>query len=159
MKISFLVVKNINKGGGIEKYTLELGSRLVKKGHQVTVYSMKHYGDIETVVNGMNVVPVPCLHFSSLEKTSAAFAATLKEIIKKQHDILHFHTIPAGIFLKLPKLLGRKCVLQWHGLEWKRSRFSSINCKLAYGMEKMVMRNDICFTAVSHVQCEYFLDR
>ena len=48
MNIAFLVVKNIARGGGIEKYTLELGSRLVQRGHNVTVYSMKHYGDVPT---------------------------------------------------------------------------------------------------------------
>ncbi|MCL2624475.1 MAG: glycosyltransferase [Planctomycetaceae bacterium] len=53
MKIAFFAVKHIELGGGIEKYTFELGRRLVQRGHEVTVYSMRHYGASPQVVEGM----------------------------------------------------------------------------------------------------------
>ena len=38
MKIAFIAVKGIPIGSGIEKLTEEIGTRLVKKGHEVVVY-------------------------------------------------------------------------------------------------------------------------
>ncbi len=156
MRIAFLVVKNIACGGGIEKYTLELGSRLVKRGHEVTVYSMRHYGDVQDNHHGMRIISVPCLHVKTLEKGSAALAALYKSVISRKFDILHFHTIPAGTWVGLARFFGKKCVLQWHGLEWKRSRFGSLGSKTALFLERMVMKLNISFTAVSKTQCNYF---
>ena len=59
MNIAFLVVKNIVRGGGIERYTLELGSRLVDRGHNVTVYSMRHYGRVPNEYKGIRIISVP----------------------------------------------------------------------------------------------------
>lgn len=44
MKIAYIVLKGMPLGGGIEKYTEEIGSRLVKMGHEVSVYTMKYNG-------------------------------------------------------------------------------------------------------------------
>ena len=38
MNLAFVVVKNFDRGGGIEKYTREVATRLVRKGHDVTVF-------------------------------------------------------------------------------------------------------------------------
>ena len=40
MKIAFVAVKGIPIGGGIEKLTEEIGTRLVKKGHEVVVFTI-----------------------------------------------------------------------------------------------------------------------
>lgn len=157
MRIAFLVVKNIARGGGIEKYTCELGSRLVKKGHQVIVYSMKHYGNVVSEYEGMEIVPVPSFKGKTLEKGTTALFALFKSL-RSKHDILHFHTIPAATWIGLAKLIKKKCVLQWHGLEWKRSRFSSLSSKIALMLEKKVMRLNVNHTAVSKTQCSYFKD-
>lgn len=38
MKIAFVAVKGIPIGGGIETLAEEIGSRLVKKGHEMVMY-------------------------------------------------------------------------------------------------------------------------
>lgn|GEM_PF-3942169 len=38
MRIAYIAVKGIPIGGGIEKLTEEIGSRMVRKGHEVVVY-------------------------------------------------------------------------------------------------------------------------
>ena len=157
MDIAFIVVKNISRGGGIEKYTLELGSRLVKRGHDVTVYSMDHYGEKMSECAGMKIQYVSSIKGRVLEKGASAFFAFLKAV-RHGHDIFHFHTIPAGTWIGLARLLNKKCVLQWHGLEWKRSRFGSLSSKIALMLERYVIKQKVYFTAVSKVQCKYFLD-
>ena len=44
MRIAYIAVKGVPIGGGIEKLTEEIGSRLVAKGHEVVVYSSRDYG-------------------------------------------------------------------------------------------------------------------
>lgn len=52
MKIAFVAVKGIPIGGGIEKLTEEIGTRLVNKGHEVTVYSSRDYGTSDGIYRG-----------------------------------------------------------------------------------------------------------
>ena len=47
MRIAYIAVKGMPIGGGIEKLTEEIGTRLVQKGHQVVVYSSRDYGTSE----------------------------------------------------------------------------------------------------------------
>ncbi len=155
MDIAYIVVKDIRRGGGIEKYTLELGRRLAERGHKITVYSMGHYGQKVDSFDGMDIVTVPAIKGRTLEKGTAAFFALCKAI-RRKHDLVHFHTIPAGTWVFLARLMGCRCVLQWHGLEWKRSRFNSLSSKIALMLERFVIRRKVAFTAVSQTQCDYF---
>ena len=50
MKTAFVAVKGIPIGGGIEKFTEEIGSRIVKKGHEVVVDD-KNFSSREAVVD------------------------------------------------------------------------------------------------------------
>ena len=84
MKIAFLAVKNILRGGGIEKYTLELGSRLAQRGHEVTVYSMRHYGQVPESHRGMRIVSVPSFAKPCMQKLSCSATAAFKSSLKKK---------------------------------------------------------------------------
>ena len=83
MRIAFLAVKNVTGGGGIEKYTTELGSRLVQRGHEVTVYTMRHYGDVPERYQGMQIVSVPSFAAPCLQKLSCSVTAAIKSSLKK----------------------------------------------------------------------------
>ncbi len=125
MKISYIVLKGMPIGGGIEKYTEEIGSRLVNKGHEVLVYTMRHYGAKDGMYRGMKVITVPTLKSRSFEKIVASFVATLRHVSKESSDIIHFHAFGPAMFCFIPSLIGRKVVVQGHGLEWKRSRWGA----------------------------------
>ena len=89
MKIAFVAVKGIPIGGGIEKLTEEIGTRLVKKGHEVVVYASRDYGTSDCTYNGMEIKTVPSINTKSLHKLSICFNATLdpfkEEIIYKKY--------------------------------------------------------------------------
>lgn len=155
MKISFLVVKNINRGGGIEKYTHELGSRLVSRGHQVTVYSMGHYGNTPIEFNGMRVIEVPSLPFRYTEKLTASFTSTIYSIFKKKPDVVHLHSVVPGFFAWMLPFRSSTCVLQMHGIEWKRSRWGHFGSRVLRTLEKNALRQTRICTAVSKIQCDY----
>lgn len=160
LKIAFLVVKNIARGGGIEKYTLELGRRLVERGHEVTVYSMGHYGEVAGDFLGMRLVPVPCIRKAALEKLSAsASAAFFLMVNREKYDIVHCHSVAAGAFAPFLRLKGCKCILQMHGIEWQRNRWNVVGKNMLRFLEWVSLAGNHACSAVSKTQCEFYKDR
>ncbi len=157
LRIAFLVVKNIARGGGIEKYTLELGRRLVGRGHEVTVYSMGHYGDAPREYDGMRIIAVPCIKHSALEKLSTAASAALHLLFKGgMYDVIHCHSVAAGAFAPFLRLRGYKCLLQMHGIEWQRNRWNAIGKGMLKFLERISLIGNQAHTAVSNTQCNFF---
>jgi len=156
MRIAFLAVKNIMRGGGIEKYTSELGSRLVQRGHEVTVYTMRHYGDVPEHYLGMRIVSVPSFAAPCLQKLSCSATAAINSSWKKKYDIVHFHSFAPGAFAWLPRLRGAKCVLQLHSLEWKRKRWGTVGSSVVKILEKLALSQSHIYTAVSRTQCAFY---
>ncbi|MBP7936794.1 MAG: glycosyltransferase family 4 protein [Phycisphaerae bacterium] len=159
MRIAFLVVKNIARGGGIEKYTQELGSRLVSRGHDVTVYSMRHYGQVPAEFQGMRIVGVRSVRKAAAEKLSTSATAALKVLTGSRYDIVHFHSVAAGAFAWMARVRREKCVLQMHGLEWKRSRWGKGGAMVLRLLEGLCLRQSHAYTAVSRTQCDHFAQR
>lgn len=160
MNIAFCVIKNIHFGGGVEKYTFELGRRLVARGHDVTVYCMPHYGEVADECRGMRIVPVPCLHQRKAEKLTASVTSSLAAALDKHTDVIHFHDIASGSCAGLARALaGRRCVMQFHGLGWKRSRWGRTGVWAHKLLEKAAVRQSHAYTAVSREQCDYFRER
>ena len=157
MRIAFSVVKNITGGGGIEKYTSELGSRLVRRGHEVTVYAMRHYGDVPEHHLGMRIVSVPSFAAPCLQKLSCSMTAAIKSSLEK-YDIVHMHSFPPCAFAWIPKLRGAKCVLQVHGLglEWKNKPWGSLTWSVVKILEKLALSQSHINTAVSRAQCAFY---
>jgi glycosyltransferase involved in cell wall biosynthesis len=158
MKIAFVVVKHIARGGGIEKYTEELGAQLVARGHQVRVYSMRHYGEVLPAHRGMAIRTVPCLPLPQCEKLTSSLFGVAHAALTSWADLIHLHHVGPGALGWLPLLCHKPTVLQYHGLEWKRSRWGGVGARVLKGLEWWSVRVNRHFTAVSQVQCEYFRD-
>ena len=160
MRIAYLVLKNLLRGGGIEKYTYEVGRRLAGRGHEIVVYSMGNYGKVETTVDGIQVVKVSAPKVIFAEKTWASGAAALRATFSRpQFDIFHFHSVAAGIFGFMPLMLKRRTVLQMHGVEWQRSRWGGIGRRVLSTMEQLSLAMHANCTAVSQTQCEFYRKR
>jgi len=155
VKIAYIVLKGMPLGGGIEKYTEEIGSRLAKRGHDVVVYAMKHYGAQDGMHEGMRIRSVPAIRSKSFEKMTAAFLATLNLVIGNNVDVVHFHAFGPAMFSFIPRLANMKVVVQGHGLEWKRSRWGTA-AKLFLKMSEVPsVRFPHALTVVSRVQQDY----
>jgi len=160
MKIAYIVLKSMPLGGGIEKYTEEVGSRLVQKGHEIIVYAMKHYSDrLNEFYKGMRIFSVSTIKNKSFEKTFASFIATLRNILDKNIDIVHYHAFGPSMFCIIPKLLGRKVVVQGHGIEWKRSRWGLIGRWFLKFSEIPSVKFPHKIIVVSQVQQKYLLEK
>lgn len=158
MKVAYIAIKGLTLGGGIEKYTEEIGSRLAKKGHKIIVYAMRHYGTRDGIYKGMNITTVPSIKFRSIEKMVASFVATIKNSREKDVDIVHFHAFGPAMFSFVPRLFNKRVVVQGHGLEWKRSRWNLGGRLFLKLTEIPSVSFPHVVTVVSQVQKRYLMD-
>jgi glycosyltransferase involved in cell wall biosynthesis len=155
MKIAYIILKGMPLGGGIEKYTEEVGSRLAERGHEIIVYTMKHYGAEDGLYKGMRVKSISTLRTRSLEKLTASFIATIYQLIEKDIDIVHFHAFGPSMFCIIPRIIGRKVVVQGHGLEWNRSKWGKGGRLFLRLSEVPSVKFPHSITVVSKVQQRY----
>ncbi|RJO62168.1 glycosyltransferase [candidate division WS5 bacterium] len=160
MKIAYIIVKGMPFGGGVEKYTEEIGARLAAKGHEVTVYAMRNYGAKNGFYKGMKIKTVPTIRNRSFEKITASLIATIKHCFEDNGtDIVHYHAFGPAMFSLIPRLLGRKVVTQGHGLEWKRSRWGFAGRLFLRLSEIPSVKFPNKLTVVSQVQQRYLRER
>jgi glycosyltransferase involved in cell wall biosynthesis len=126
MRIAFIAIKGMPIGGGIEKFTEELGTRLVRKGHKVRVYCSRDYGTKGGCFNGMDVRTVWSLNTRSLHKLSTCASAVYDVLRGNDTDIAHIHAVGPSIFSLLTRAKRIPTVVQTHGLEWKRDKWGAI---------------------------------
>lgn len=109
--------------GGFETCVEEVGSRLAKKGHDVTVYCRSgNYEERLDSYKEMKLVDLPTIKIRSFE-TLANTILSLFHSLVRSFDVHVFFGITVGPFLVLPRLLGKRVVVNTDGLEWKRGKW------------------------------------
>ncbi|MHB8488107.1 MAG: glycosyltransferase family 4 protein [Candidatus Dormibacteria bacterium] len=113
--------------GGIEHHVEEIGSRLVLRGHDVTVYTRASYARTHiTEYRGMHVRYIPTAPTKHLEALVHSGLSTAVAMLPgpKHADILHYHAIGPSVFTPLPRALTRRgVVLTVHGLDYDRDKW------------------------------------
>ncbi|MGD0660104.1 MAG: glycosyltransferase family 4 protein [Syntrophorhabdales bacterium] len=156
MRIAYIAVKGVPIGGGIEKLTEEIGSRLVAKGHEVVVYSSRDYGTTDGFHRGMEVRTVPSINTKSLHKLSICFHATRHALKDGGFDVFHVHAVGPSIFAIFPRLKGIPTVVQIHALEWARDKWGPVGKTFFKLADYSAVYFPHKTTSVSKVQKEYF---
>lgn len=156
MRIAFIAVKGIPIGGGVEKVTEEVGTRLVAKGHEVVVYSSRDFGNCDGFYNGMKIKTVPSVNSKSFHKLSICFQATLDVMRKRHVDVVHVHAIGPSLFSIFPRLVGIPTVVQTHGVEWQRDKWGLVGRTFLKMSDYSVVYFPNKATSVSKVQRDYF---
>jgi glycosyltransferase involved in cell wall biosynthesis len=159
MHIAYVAVKGIPIGGGIEKVTEEIGSRLAKRGHHITVYSSRDYGTVDGVFKGMEIITVPSFNTKSLHKLSICYQS-IRDILKKRTaDVVHVHAAGPSMFSIFPRMWGIPSIVQAHGLEWKRDKWGFIGKTFFRLSDYSVVYFPNKATVVSKVQKQYYEDK
>jgi glycosyltransferase involved in cell wall biosynthesis len=159
MKIAYIAIKGMPIGGGIEKYTEELGSRLVESGHEVVVYCSRHYGAKDGTYKGIKLKTLPSFNSRSMQKLSLTLLSSFHQFIEPHVDIVHYHAIGPSIFSFMPRLIGRKTVVQSHGHEWMRAKWGGVGKTFFKLSEYAAMYFPNRITAVSNVLKDYYEGR
>jgi glycosyltransferase involved in cell wall biosynthesis len=158
MKIAHVLLKTMPFGGGIEKYIEEIGPRLVSKGHEIVVYTMRHYGTPPADYKGLRIKIVPALPTKAGEKITSSFLATLDVCFRERPDLVHFHSFTQQTTF-LPRWFGIPVLVQGHGLEWKRSRWSAAGKAFLKFSEWIMVHSANRLTVVSQVQQAYLKEK
>ena len=159
MRIAYIAVKGIPVGGGVEKVTEEIGSRLVAKGHEVVVYSSRDYGTSNGDYKGMKIRTVPSVNTKMLHKLSICYHATRDVLRNGKVDLVHVHAVGPSIFSIFPRMKGIPSVVQTHGLEWKRDKWGLIGKTFLRLSDYSVVYFPNKATSVSKVQKQYYREK
>lgn len=158
MKIAMIGQKGIpSRSGGVEIHVEQLATRLVKLGHDVTVYCRKGHCEENDcyLVPGVKIRIIPCIKTKHLEAISHSFFSTLHAVWHGA-EVFHYHALGPTTMSFIPRLLGRKVVSTVHGLDWQRDkwgRFASLYLKFGeYAAAKHAHET----ISVSHTLLSYF---
>ncbi|HZQ20194.1 MAG TPA: glycosyltransferase [Terriglobales bacterium] len=148
----------IGKYSGIETYYEEVGERLAKLGHKVTVYCRSHFTPAIAEYRGIRLVRFPTLRTKHLETLVHTFLSTVHACFS-DCEIVHYHTLGPSIFACLPRLFGKKTVVTVQGLDWKRAKwrkFARIALKLGEWSSARLPNKTI---VVSRTLQRYYISR
>jgi len=138
MRIAVLGTRGIPANyGGFETFAEALSVRLVACGHDVTVYGRSNY--IKTkqkMYRGVRLIVLPTIQHKYFDTPSNAFLSTLHALFKR-YDILFYCNSANSFFTLLPRIFGKRVVLNVDGLEWKRAKWSWFG-KAVYHMSEFL---------------------
>lgn len=125
MKIAIMGIRGIPANyGGFETFAEELSTRLVQKGHQVTVYGRANKIDYkEKYFKGVELVILPTISHKYFDTVVHTFLCVFHALPKK-YDVVLICNSANAIFSFIPRLSGKKVAVNVDGLEWQRDKWN-----------------------------------
>ncbi len=153
MKIAIIGSKGLPAVfGGIERHVEEVGRRLARKGHEITIFGRKPFCE-QSEYLGMKIEVVPSIPTKNLDTATTSLLSSLK-IFFKDYDILHYHGIGPSIFSGLGKLSGKKTVSTIHALDYRQQKWGKAAKYMLKIGERCAVRNTDAAIAVSKLMKE-----
>jgi glycosyltransferase involved in cell wall biosynthesis len=142
--------------GGIEKYVEEISKRLVKRGHEVTVFGSRWYcGSLNRkIYQGVRIRPLPSLHLQASDALSNAFMAVMG-IIGGDYQIVHFHGYASYYFIPLVRQARKKTLITTHGVEsgWMNPKYGAFGRRIIrQGFQIGLRHAHIITTVAEHLR-------
>ncbi len=124
MKIAFLGTRGIPASySGFETCVEQLGQRLVKRGHEVTVYCRSHHNPFDkSIYKGMNLIKHGTIKNKYLETIVHSFISSIHSLFKK-YDIALYFIAGNSPLTWIPRIVGTRTLLNVDGLDWKREKW------------------------------------
>lgn len=128
LKISILGTRGIPaRYGGFETCVEELSTRLVERGHEVTVYCKGTNGSEKgKTYKGVRLVRLPQKSNRCFDYVYYALATTL-DSIRSDSEIIHYFGSGRVPLAAVGRLFGKAVVLSLDGLEWNRTSYSRLS--------------------------------
>jgi glycosyltransferase involved in cell wall biosynthesis len=128
MKIAFIGQKGIPAlYGGVERHVEELSVHLVRRGHDVTVYTRPYFTHpSRKSFRGVKLVSLPSLHTKHFDAITHTLLSTM-HAIRNGFDIIHFHGVGPSLLSFLPKLFGSKAkvIATFHSIDRKHKKWGA----------------------------------
>lgn len=156
MKIVFIGGRGIHILGGIENYMLNLTRELTKLGHECIVWCESDHNEVE-MLDGVKVIYHKGPKSNFICKPWCGLKATLKTVFKEKGvDVIHYNAWPPSLWCWIPRMRGVPSMMEGHGLEWQRSKYSPKAQKVMKAMEGITARLNQHLIMCSEGQVEYF---
>ena len=165
LKIAMVGHKRVpSREGGIEIVVEELSTRMVAKGHNVTLYNRggHHVSGKEfdsqkfTEYNGVKLKSVLTIDKKGFAAVSSSFFGALKAAFGK-YDVVHFHAEGTCVFMWIPKMMRKRCVTTVHGLDWQREKWrGGFGSKFIHYGEKQAVKHADEIIVLSEGVQKYF---
>ena len=141
MRIAYIGLKGLpGTFSGVETHVHELGTRLVRRGHEVTAYvrpqyTPRHIRDDD----GIRLLHLPTIPSKHLDATVHSFLAAL-HATRGQYDIVHFHTIGPGCFALFSRLFKTRVVTTIHRFDYLSGKWGWFAGRCLRLAEQMCLR-------------------
>ena len=108
---------------GFETCVEQLGSRLVQRGHQVTVYCRSHHtGKGPRNYRGMDLVHLPTIPGKYTDTIVHTFLSVVHLALRPSDIVLMFNVGNSPVAW-IPRLLNQKVILNVDGFDWERDKW------------------------------------
>lgn len=146
--------------GGVEHHVEQLGSRLARRGHSVTVFNRSNYlPNRWRHYRGMRLRTLPTLASKHTEAIAHSLLATLDTALQ-DFDIVHYHALGPGLCSPVARALGRARVVQTiHGLDNQRAKWGGPARRILDAAEWLSPRVPHETIVVSSALQQHFRDR
>lgn len=127
MKIAILGFRGIPSNyGGFETFIEQLAPRLVQKGHEVTVYGRSNNIDYRgEYYKGVRLVILPTISHKYLDTVVHTFLSIIHCLFCK-YDVIFMLNAANSPFAFIPKITGKRVVLNVDGIERLRKKWNWI---------------------------------
>ena len=130
MKIAILGTRGIPANyGGFETFTEQLSTRLVARGHDVTVYGRRHYSTQgRRTWKGVRLVILPTIRHKYFDTVIHTFLSVL-HAVTGGYDVILICNAANSVFAFIPRLFGTPTLVNVDGLERKRKKWNWLGQK------------------------------
>jgi len=127
MKIAIMGIRGIPANyGGFETFAEELSTRLVDKGHEVTVYGRSNIIDYkDKFYKGVRLVILPTISHKYFD-TVAHTAVCVGHALFQSYDVILICNSANSVFSFVPRIAGMSVALNVDGLEWQRGKWNAL---------------------------------
>lgn len=138
MKIAIMGIRGIPANyGGFETFAEELSTRLVQKGHEVTVYGRTNIINYnERHYKGVEIVLLPTISHKYFDTVAHTLLCVLHSL-RRKFDVILICNSANAVFSIVPRFSGKKVAINVDGLEWQRDKWNAAG-KLFYRVSEFL---------------------
>jgi glycosyltransferase involved in cell wall biosynthesis len=138
MRIAILGTRGIPANyGGFETFAEKLSIGLLRRGHDVTVYCRPRYCQCpDHVYQGVKLAVLPTIPHKYLDTVANTALSVVHSLFQKYDALLICNSVNS-LFSFLPRVVGKKVIVNVDGLEWQRAKWNRVG-KAVYRMSEIL---------------------
>ena len=175
LKIAMIGQKSVPaRFGGIETHVEQLATRLVSRGHVVSVFCRSRFKPDAREIEGtdgfrrtpegleykdVRLIYRPSLATKHLDAASHTLVCAADSALRGDYDIVHFHGIGPSAFVPVARVGGRTVVSTVHALDWRQVKWGKWAKRVMRKGEATGIRSSNGVIAVSRILVDYIAAR